>query len=162
MSPAATVWMMQVDMTWICCRWGVGWCHSSLILVGMCCWKFEIGPIHIPNFKEKVTHSYTNQLIFKKNLKNWPIRIPNLHKGSLIYQEANFATHAEGMSYRVFCTEYPQSVAVKWLKLDLFHFCKWFKVNIFMLSYNYSTEDFLTLTCDLWCYVYMKVPMSYP
>ena len=34
--------------------------NSSLVLVGKCCWEFEIGFIHIPTFQERVTHSYTN------------------------------------------------------------------------------------------------------
>ena len=35
--------------------------NSSLVLVGTCCWEFEIGPIQVPTFPEKVTHSYNNR-----------------------------------------------------------------------------------------------------
>ena len=32
-----------------------------------CCWEFEIGPIHTPNFQEKVTHLFTNWPDFDQN-----------------------------------------------------------------------------------------------
>ena len=44
-----------------------GGCNSSLVLVGTCRWEFETGPIHIPTFQEKVTHSYTNRPDFGQN-----------------------------------------------------------------------------------------------
>ena len=34
---------------------GGGGGDSRLVLVGICCWEFENGPIHIPIFQEKVT-----------------------------------------------------------------------------------------------------------
>ena len=101
------------------------------VLVGMCHWKFESGPIHKPIFKEKVNHSYTNQLnfgsnfdqnyhIFKINLdsnilkilKNQHIHKPNSvwNDGSLIYLVADFAIHiCSTYLYMVFCIEYPLS-----------------------------------------------------
>ena len=34
---------------------------ATLLLVGTCLWEFEKGPIQIPIFQEKVTHSYTSR-----------------------------------------------------------------------------------------------------
>ena len=89
--------------------------NSSLVLVGTCPWEFEIGSIHrpIPTLHEKVTHSYTNRPILGQILTKLPdffssnfliiliyigLLVPKfaLNKGSLIYQEADFATHVSG------------------------------------------------------------------
>ena len=40
---------------------------STLVLVGTCRWEFECGPIQIPIFEEKLTHSYTNRPDFGPN-----------------------------------------------------------------------------------------------
>ena len=43
--------------------------NSSLALEGMCRWEFETGPMQIPIFQEKVTHSYTNRPTFDQNYR---------------------------------------------------------------------------------------------
>ena len=35
--------------------------NSSLVLGGMGYWEYEIRPISVPTFQEKVTHSFTTQ-----------------------------------------------------------------------------------------------------
>ena len=69
--------------------------------------NLKVDSFKIPIFKEKVTHSYTNQLNFGPNFEQnylifpgQPIHIPNSasYKGSFIYQVADFSTHVGGTS----------------------------------------------------------------
>ena len=54
--------------------WSINEQQPGLGLVRICCWEFEIGPIHIPTFQEKVTHSYTNRSDFGWNFdQSYPI-----------------------------------------------------------------------------------------
>ena len=58
----------QVNITYRNVPGGLWGGYSCLVLVGMCHWEFEKGPIQTPIFKEKVTRSYPIGLIFDQIL----------------------------------------------------------------------------------------------
>ena len=73
-------------------------------LVGMCCWEFEIGPIRIPTFHEKVTHSYTNLLDLGQNFdQNYLIFFSNSLKFQPILTQISEKMEKTTHSYTKFC-----------------------------------------------------------
>ena len=95
-------------------------------------WPIHVPPIYpifltsflpwLPNFSKIFLNLSQFGLKFGKLLKNWSIYILAFafYKGSLIYQEADFATQVCGTSPWVFYTEYPPPPANSRLCITLY------------------------------------------